>query len=361
MTYTIPSGRILPVQAKAGGGFEGVVSGGLSFVAETGFSISGTHADNSDITITDTSGSARFGVKPGGAAPLHLWDAEYGDVSWSALQRFSGVYSNQPAASYQTTVKPAEAFGALAYYLEPSLTVDHLFGDLPLNQDIAQITNVFVALRLQTNWDGADAYATDTAYNLKGVRHVSADASMSNSVPLWGQTASVDGNPRSSGFNVSAGNVLYHGDAVFGLDRFKNTWRTWEELGRLDYAGTNSLERVEIDGTREDYPGSTAQLAANNAPTFLSMFQKQNAWGLASHYLATGYIYVDDSWCSAFIVDQSAWVTNADHNRALCIPVAWTSDEITIRLRKRMHASLSGKSLFVRTSDGSMIKVGAWS
>ena len=323
---------------------------------ESGFRISGTIADDAEITITDTSGQGRFGVKPGGSAPLHLWDAEYGDGTWSSLQRFTGSVLNEPLVTFDNSLSAGATLGCLKYNLVPSESGYHIFGNLQLDQDVYPLDSLIVALRLRTNWDGTDAFATNSSWNLKGVRHNGPSGAISSSVPLWGQQGG-DGGPRSSGFGNG---TIYEGVGVYGMTRFKDTWRTWEELVKFDYVGSESVQAVEVDGKRQQYSGTISPINVADAIQSLSMFQKQNAgaWGLSSHYMATGYIYVDDSLCSVLISNQAAWTTSQDHQRALCIPTAWQSNEITVRLRKRTLTAFSGNSLYVRLSDGSVIKIG---
>ena len=311
------------------------------FTPEAGFSLAaGTIGDNEVITIADAQN--RFGTKPNGGPPLHLWDAEYGDTDWSSLARNTQSHTD-PIATLQTSVLPPNAVRAFQYDLRYGGSLSFVFGKLVWGN--SPIINV--AMRFRSNFRGPDY----TFANAKGFRNPTNDGS-SSSVPNW---TGPDLGSATSGFSTG---TIYHGESKFGMAQFDNTWRTLHFFGRLS---SSSLERVEVDGVREDYPGNIGNRSgAYFQDTNMLTEQAGDDWTpkISGAAWWASYIYGDDSHCVAYLTDQANYSTTAEQERALCIPVSWVNGELQVRLRKRTYSDLSGLYLFAQTNDYTILKLG---
>jgi hypothetical protein len=80
-------------------------------------------------------------------------------------------------------------------------------------------------------------------------------------------------------------------------------------------------------------------------------------------YFYYGPTLIDDSRCRLIVSTESSWNTSAavTATRDFCVPSAWDDGSITALLRKGIHSTLSGKSLYVVKGDGSAVKIGSFS
>ena len=317
-----------------------------SFSAETGFSITGGIIGE-DQTIQITDAQSRFGTKPSGGPPMYIWDAEYGDTGFSSLGRNTST-SYPPLATYQTGTKPLSTGGALQYNFVTGSAQYNLFGRMNFPGGTKK---TFLGLRMRSNFNGADAHALDSGYNMKGPRITIPGSTFEYySQPGYGQSDATSGNPRWYGFG---GTSRYEGGPVFGWQRIKDTWRTWDSYASTE-PGQGRCE-IQCGGTSFDYGGS---VATGLNQSFISIWQAESPNYSTSYRFWSGYIYLDDSFCVAHLSDEANWNTSTDNERAICIPVSWSAGTIQLRLRKRTFADLSGLYLYVTTNAGTVLKIG---
>ena len=74
-------------------------------------------------------------------------------------------------------------------------------------------------------------------------------------------------------------------------------------------------------------------------------------------------LYLDDSFFHIIISDEPTWEAasvgpEVFYEREIQIPTAWADDSITITMRRGVHSSFSGKSLYVIDSAGAAQKIG---
>lgn len=337
--------------------------------------VEGTVSDGAQVRIVGSG----FGTKPFGAKPYAFWDFGKGESRSSQYSRNAwhepvigvldaAVVANRRAAAWRCKIDTAQVGS------EPGSQYDCWAGDGRYGDQLGMQLNTsardyYLFSRLYYNWDGADAYARRSNWNLKGFR-------------FWGDTnLYVFGAGQSSDPDGSVRTVLEGGtpgaDVSYPapISRFgikKNVWRVEEHFVRQSSANnaTDGLWRARSDRvlTGPYTSGSAGNLGEIvNMRTRTSAPFNKLAWHQAQYhgfqvgdgkYIAYDVVYIDDSWARVIVTDSATWSdTAATTAQEIQIPMTWSDGAIDVVLRAGVLGSLTGKYLYVFKADGSPVSL----
>jgi hypothetical protein len=351
------------------------------FIRETGFDISGTLANGQSVTITDT--QSRFGTKTGSGKPWAYFPMTGGTAYDSTYSRATSAITITNGDFYTGETSPSGGTGCTR--------IHHLSASGPTGTTgawgVSGITNGFayVFTHRRYMWP---VLTDGVATNLKSFRLRSTGGTASTQIDffLLLQSASyptgvvdevaVPQRP-SVGSQVCSTNLGGGG----ARSQIGMNWHRFEyDLVPSSYGGTDGKIIPWINGARPTSAGgSQGPLYANGTdgfmtrgngsvdelPTYMSFDQISNNSGAtaedyANSYTLYGPTLVDDSRCRVIVSDEATWNTTSSvfPVRDFCVPTLWSANSITLLLRKGVHSALSGKYLWVVTSDGTALKIG---
>jgi hypothetical protein len=336
-------------------------------------SIEGTIADGAQIRLVGSG----FGTKPFGAKPYAFFDFGKGQGQSSALSRNSwhapvngvldgAVVAPGRSAAWRCKLDPTQP-GSDSGSLYDCWAGDGRYGDVTGMQLNTEARDYYIFARLYYNWDGADAYARRSDWNIKGFRFW-GDTSFY--VLGAGQTNAPDGATRSGLAGGTPGYDISYPEPVgtFGIQ--KNAWRVQENFvrqssanGATDGYWTARVNRVLLGSYTSGGAGNIGDIP--NMRTRTSKPFDKLAWHQMQYhgfttadgkYIAYDTVYIDDSWARVVATDSSTWSDKTETSAyELQVPVSWADGAIDVVLRKGVLGALDGKYLYVFRSDGSLV------
>lgn len=368
-------------------------SSGGGFTPQSGFSASGTWAEDQSITITR--GAGGFGTKPNDPKPL-LWMPLKSSATPSSLGR---VTSARPMQQFTYTSScGADGNGCLAGSVSNGGTADNTW-TVRLDSDSwgsstydwnSYDQKIFISRRIYKNFGDLSGVSGGT-YNVKDSR-------------LWGRSGAVDGGGDASaglvtpsiyfspslgqfGFeNIAQPNwdytMEYFGDGRrAAMNNITDRWYDEEQMWLSNSAATNSGAtstanwKMAVDGGayRFENPFITYQtnvMRLKNASgdggdgrlRVLFIVHKVVDTGGGSRpsapdgsYMNVDDIYVDDSWARVVIGD-SATYTSCTVRRPQP-PSAWSDTSVTFTIQSQ-GLTLSGKHVFIVTDADTVFYAG---
>ena len=353
-------------------GVRWTASGGASagFTPASGFALSGTVSDGQTLTLTKAAGG--FGTKPNGAKPLCWWPLEDSVLPDAALSRLT-TNDYTPSGELSSAIVSPGSAGSFRYLFSNASEANAFTG---LNRSASPPDRWYVWKRSYYDFD----YLWGTSFNLKQNRFYNSGLfSTRPNTYLQGYQFS-DGYPAYDGggyprMNVELPSGVDPVDGVTyiyaGFPFVGKAWHVWE----LEFdPGTEDTQDAIIhylrNGVQWYDPAHRWKCRySSGGGQYCYWFPDQNSNGIGSlvnPYLYYDAIYVDDSFCRVMVSDEPSWQSavypdGTARNREIQIPTAWADGSISFVLRQGAHANLSGKYLYVVTSDGAAIKAGSFS
>lgn len=332
--------------------------------------VEGSIADGSQVRIVGSG----FGTKPHGAKPYAFFDFGKGESRSSQYSRNSlhepvmGVLDGKVVASgrsaaWRCKIDPQQ-LGSEPGSQYDCWAGDGRFGDslgMPIN---SAARDFYIFSRVNFNWNGSDAYARRSSWNLKGFRFWG-----DTNLYLFGagQTGDADGSVRTVNEYGAAGADVSYPEPVSRWGLRKNTWKVEENFVRqssannaTDGSWTARSDRVLLGPYT---PGSSGNLGSIvNMRTRKERPFSKLAWHQMQYhgftvaddkYIAYDVVYIDDSWARVVVTDSATWDDGvATSFQELQIPVAWTDTAITAVLRRGVLGELNGRYLYVFNASG---------
>ena len=323
------------------------------FVAEAGYSVSGTVGDMLPLVIVGTG----FGSKAGGGKPW-LYMPHSTDVNPDATySRGTSGALRHIGCAWSSVNPPANTSGSLSCLMSSQ---DNAAGwSLPTATDIYTFAH--------------RRFGYDTLHDAIGTNH-----------KYWRCWTDIDGPnpPRANGFGAftsgwptavtpilsydplnSGPNTKYFSATPIS-DAINTQWHTFEhEISPSSQSVANGTMTGWLNGSRFMH---TTQLvtwdATWNVPTWKQVFFSQCSGDTEPGYFYYGPTLIEDSRCRVIVSTESTWNTSTSVSavRDFCLPTAWSDNQITVTIRKGIHTTLSGKYLWVVTNSGTAIKVGSF-
>jgi hypothetical protein len=337
---------------------QGPPSGGFTPVSGS-FGLSGTVGDGQSVTITDL--QSRFGTKPNGAKPYGYWD--FGKNGYATTDPLSRNVLHAPeTGALATDVKLSRSAAFWKFPIDSN--TDAAYESVGVATDLQPAyPYLYVYYKIRTNWDGLEAYAALTSYNLKGFRFWYASGANNMIFASVGQSNSAPGNPRITWELTEA--AAEFGNSHCSPISPKNVWRTQECFAKqssgVDVADGQAWMTNDGQASVKYLNKKTRTAAWPNTYRYLHWHQNQFCGFAVSAGKFLGYdlVYVDDSWCRVMVTASSAW-SEVSQAAEIQVPTAWADagNSITFTLRQGEFASLSGKYLYVVKSDNTALKIG---
>jgi hypothetical protein len=374
------------------------------FNPQPGYTVSGGLSVGDSTTITST-GSV-FGSKPNGAAPL-VWlpgddsgtFSSLGRITSGGFQQSGGLVwtagsasGSVPAAgpggkgyfSGQSNPSPAPDAGVQIGYAI-AVDLDQWSGN---NYGVNSLGQKMFSSRII--WRNFGHYVQSGGYNTKNFRawarspdtigageaypdFYTAPSDQGFNVET-GLTNWVDWSPGPTGTNVMvADSILAQAEGGYPGTPYGPTFRTWYEDEILTRSNsTLAADDADIlwlvEGVNKNQPLINLPFYNYqwnywkflNAAMQTAKLPLIMRWYLAHYlfeggggrtlppegsYISYGALYLDDSWCRAYITNSATW--GDETMRELQIPSSWSSASITVTLRTGRFSSLSGTYLHV--------------
>jgi hypothetical protein len=345
------------------------------FTPASGFSLAGSIANDNTLTIAKSGGG--FGTKPNGAAPV-AWYPFQTSLGLSDLSRGSelGVGLNRSLSTVKVCPgsRASVAYDLVALYnsaqgfwrgtfvtvLAPT-TFTKCYTWVKRYYDFDQLAkadlNTFIPHNFNLKWNRAvpNPMTWPDAYVAQGVSPVGSPAT-------YGLRTNVTTVEWSNG----AGTANY-GD----FQKTGQAWQVWEAymytgtVGNTDAALNHFVNATSFYSTAP--PAQKWLLSGSDKlPQALSIDEAENlSIEMRPCNIYYDALYMDDSWCRILISDEPSYTvqygpTQTAYTREIQIPTAWRDGNISFVLRQGSHASLSGKSLYVITADGTALRAGVF-
>lgn len=319
------------------------------FAADPNVGCAGTFAEGDAVTLTLT---GSFGTKPNGAAPLYAWDFSRGS-STIPESRIA-----KPAPGYGSLAADLVAPGSTGAWKHP---VDRDFhdgtyvGGLEVNS-----RDLYIFARMYFSFDGQQAYKArqdyyggscatngDACWNQKGWRYWHEFTH--DWVMGYGDNDPA-GNPR---WGFSGASSTYDGSM------YPRQWHTQDVLvhqsSGVDVA--DGWSQVAFNGRAMRSSNEASRTSARPEPlSRLHWFQvERTGWTPADgHFYSYDIVYIDDSFHRIVLTDQATWDETTEHRVEIQIPVAWSADAITFKVRRPFQ----GAHVWAVLADATPVRLG---
>jgi hypothetical protein len=336
-----------------------IVSAGLAQAQVTG--VSGNVANGSQITIT----GAGFGTKPNGAAPYAYFDFSKNVATASSYSRNPW---GAPAMGVLTTSAPAPGSTSSWRFRigtdENEVYTGNGSGTRFNNPKISG-RDLYIAYKIYFNWDGLDAYAAQTNWNMKGFRIWAAGTRAPDIyMPGYPGTNAASGDPITYAEGTDSGPLWVAPKEIHGLR--KNQWKI-EEVFLRQSSGVGAADGstwMVSNGAKSNVLSNllTRNSAYSGMYTDLFWHQMERLGFSASagKYVAYDFVYIDDSWARVVITGASTWNDRAENAQEIQIPVTWSNGQIQAVVRAGSLGSLTGKYLYVIKADGALVSTAGY-
>lgn len=331
--------------------------------------VEGQIADGNQVRIVGSG----FGTKPHGAKPYAYFDFGKGIAQSSQYSR--NAWHQPVIGVLDVAVKAPNRSGAWRCKIDPQQpgsdggsqydcwAGDARYGDSLGMQLNTAARDLYIYTRMLFNWDGADAYARRSDWNMKGYR-------------LWGdtsfymfgggQTNEPNGSMRSGLGGGLPGYDISYPEPVSQFGMQKNQWRVEENFVRQSSANgaTDGLWTARVNGR---LLGAYTSGGAGNLGSIPNMRTRTSrpydklAWHQMQYhgftvadgkFIAYDTVYIDDSWARVVVSEAAAWTDNATVAYEIQVPVSWSNNAIDLMLRSGTLGNLGGRYLYVFKADG---------
>ena len=332
-----------------------------------------------------------FGVKPGAAAPIRLFEPSK-QRGWSPLGRRPDPEDVPPDTSYVSTPRVGDSGECIRAPLDGGGPIG-LLGEVLLDEDMESRDEllgrrIFTAWRWRTDRSGVDVNEDQfnngpedppRVGNIKLFRfweNEGGGGAANIYVGYGGGTTTPDDpndlQPITPGMTMehypgsTDSRMRLDPDNNFDWDTMLNQWG-FDEFEILNSTGTDVPDgnfawiRNGRRHTSDGASGSEGQLILNTVNTFASarpllrfapfQFQFTHSPG---YYVYVDTYYADDSDYRVYLSEQSVWNDTTIHKQELQIPVRWVDNSIHVRVRRGELDNFTGKYLYV-VRDGTAV------
>jgi hypothetical protein len=339
------------------------------FVADSGYTLSGTIADGATLTISGTG----FGTKQGGGRPLYYFPYTSDLTPHATLSRRTApmLDSARPYV-FSTTSPPPNNPGSCRLEMNDSGT------SWGVSLPAGSVASIYTFAHRR--------FGYDTFHDGVGSNHKFWRIWRSAGQGFPDFYSSYSGNGQTTFAPVSAAEGVSEGPGGESnndkwwdnapnyytqiqpiLNAITTQWHTFEQEWQNSSAA-NVADAVFISWTNGAICCESSRFTSHNSggqPYWEELFFSQisNNSEPAGGYFYYGPTLVDDSRCRIIVSNEATWNTGAaaTYSRDFCVPITWADGQITMMLRQGIHTSLAGKYLYVVRSNGTAVRIGRFS